>query len=1036
MENVKPVSKNKLTDKEKEKLAKEKEKEKEKLAKEKEKQKEKERLAKEKQKEKEKLAREKERQKEKERLAKEKEKQKEKERLAKQKEKEKLAKEKEKQATSKKQVVLTPKKGVEAKPLVSRTLPEEKKVNLSEEVDEKELEQIKENESKNSLNKMQAIMEARQKLNNGVLDSAPSKEGKLKLGKIVLDGEDSTPESKELQALKSRSNAQKFLDSELTTKKDNELQAKLKEASAQFGGLDAIEEREVIKPVEQSSGKVDMLLAQITDLEENIELLNEALDSAENLEYEGIKVCDSETFTLSVEFQDYLVSLKNEIISKSETNTSLRNSLETLKETYETKLKEIEEMNASQLKKVENLTEENKTKSVEYQSKIKKLEDKLSEVTSSNASSKTQLEKVVLERKSLEDEINKLKNDAKTLQEELDEAKKGYLETSRLQEEIKAINLSLSEEVAQSKALQDKVNIQLQEIEALSKLIDEEKHSKETLQAEVEKVNKAFQEELAQTNTLQEEINKYINEKTLLENEVNTSKNQNQMLASQNDALKTNLTSLEDVVKKLEEKEASLTNDVLLHEEKVKVLEEELENSISKAEAQAKLDDELKTFINKCNTLTVEKANLNTRLETTETEIEKLSEKLKESASEVEKLTEEFEKTTSEKDLLNESLAKQNKENLDLKLEITNLKAEIEVLKTPVVSEVVTVEEEKPSVLKMIGKFFIDSFNGMAHGLFATLIIGVIICQIASLFNQDSIIHTSLDAIGSGLKLLMGVGIGIGIARSLKLDGIKLVAVSVSGGLCAYLQNPAGFGANSDPLTIYVVVVLTYLVIRFVLAKKTPVDVIIVPLIAAIISGVLTLLVGDYVKYVTTGIGSVVNSATELNPLPYGIIISVVMGMCLTAPISSAAIAISIGLDGVAAGAAVVGCSVQMIGFAVQSIRDNNIGKVISVGIGTSMLQFKNILKKPVVWLPTIIASAILGPIATMVFKLECTKTGAGMGTSGLVGVLQVFDCMGYTPQSILGVVILLFVAPIILVYFLDLIFRKLHLIKDGDLTI
>ena len=397
----------------------------------------------------------------------------------------------------------------------------------------------------------------------------------------------------------------------------------------------------------------------------------------------------------------------------------------------------------------------------------------------------------------------------------------------------------------------------------------------------------------------------------------------------------------------------------------------------------------------------------------------------------------------------------------DLKAEIEQLKSELEELKAPkefvpTVEEVVepievaeqTTEEvaeeivqpevkpnsEKP--IKKVGRFFIDSFNGMAHGLFATLIIGVIIAQIAALFPENSIVKDVLTTISTAVKLLMGVGIGLGIAKGLKLDGIKLLCVAIAGGVCAFMQNPDGFGANADPLSIYLVVIVTYLVVKYCWFKSSPVDIIIIPLLSCLVSGVLTMLVADYVKLLTSGLGQLINKATELQPIPMGIVISTVMGMCLTAPISSAAIAISIGLEGLAAGAATVGCCVQMLGFAVMSRKDNNIGKVISVGIGTSMLQFKNILRRPVIWLPTIIVSAILGPVATSVIHLTSTAVGAGMGTSGLVGIIQAFESMGYSVPSALSIVGLCIVAPIVLVWILDLIFRKLNWIKPQDLNI
>ena len=186
-----------------------------------------------------------------------------------------------------------------------------------------------------------------------------------------------------------------------------------------------------------------------------------------------------------------------------------------------------------------------------------------------------------------------------------------------------------------------------------------------------------------------------------------------------------------------------------------------------------------------------------------------------------------------------------------------------------------------------------------------------------------------------------------------------------------------------------------------------------------------------------------------------GIIVSVLMGMALTAPISSAAIGAMIfvipgdisvsqaladpqymGLC-IASGAAIVGCCTQMVGFAVQSRKDNPIGMIISIGIGTSMLQFKNILKKPIIWLPTIIASAILGPISTCVLKLVCMGSSAGMGTAGLVGVIGTISSMGINSWTCwLGIALLEIIGPIVLVFLIDLLFRKLGWIKEGDLKI
>jgi uncharacterized membrane protein len=165
------------------------------------------------------------------------------------------------------------------------------------------------------------------------------------------------------------------------------------------------------------------------------------------------------------------------------------------------------------------------------------------------------------------------------------------------------------------------------------------------------------------------------------------------------------------------------------------------------------------------------------------------------------------------------------------------------------------------------------------------------------------------------------------------------------------------------------------------------------------------------------------------------IIVAVVMGMLLTSPLSSAAIAISINLSGIAGGAAVIGCTAQMIGFAVQSRKDNSIGMVLSIAFGTSMLQFKNILKKPIIWLPTIITSAILGPIFYIFFKTMTTSAGAGMGSSGFVGQLQTLVAMDYSLNAWLSVILMVALSAL-LVYAIDLIFRKKGLIVTGDLSV
>lgn len=341
-------------------------------------------------------------------------------------------------------------------------------------------------------------------------------------------------------------------------------------------------------------------------------------------------------------------------------------------------------------------------------------------------------------------------------------------------------------------------------------------------------------------------------------------------------------------------------------------------------------------------------------------------------------------------------------------------------------------EHERKKTGTGVLNYFIKTFNGMALGLFSTLIIGVIFKQVGDLIGLDDI-----SMLGVMLQGLMGVGIGIGVTASLNRKGLKLVAGATAGAIGALMSggNPV-LGRPGDPMVAYLTTIIAVEVAELILKRQTPLDILLIPLTIGLLAYAVAFVIADPISTVMQGIGKFINQATSYEPFFMGIIISVVVGMALTAPISSAAIAISIGLGGLAGGAAAVGCCVQMLGFAVMSRKDNNIGTIISVGIGTSMLQFKNILRKPIIWLPTIIVSAILGPISTMVFKMETMDYGAGMGTSGLVGQFGTFDAMGHNVQTFGYVAILHFILPIVLVWIVDVIFRKLNLIKKGDLKI
>ena len=382
---------------------------------------------------------------------------------------------------------------------------------------------------------------------------------------------------------------------------------------------------------------------------------------------------------------------------------------------------------------------------------------------------------------------------------------------------------------------------------------------------------------------------------------------------------------------------------------------------------------------------------------------------------------------------------------------------------------------------KKVLEFFMKTLNGMAYGLFATLIIGTIFGTIGTLFAYGSgnpfcdffvkILSghkndtSSWIGIASILQCLTGAGIGVGIALSLKFDPLKTIVLAVVGEMAAafslstkFVTNPGiveQLGANfqiGDPLTIYLVCIAVALLMNLLLKKKTPVDIVLIPLFGVTLGAIFSLTIRYPAIYVTFAIQWLVNEGTNTVPFVMGIIVAALMGMALTAPISSAAIAAMIfvipnGADIadyqgllIASGAAVVGCSTQMIGFMVQSRKDNNIGMLISLGIGTSMLQFKNILKKPIIWLPTIIASMILGPISTCLVKIYCMGSSAGMGTAGIVGQIGTISSMlQYNSdvwRIIVGILVLELVAPAVLVFAIDLLFRKLGWIKKGDLTV
>ncbi|MTI66311.1 MAG: PTS sugar transporter subunit IIC [Firmicutes bacterium] len=331
----------------------------------------------------------------------------------------------------------------------------------------------------------------------------------------------------------------------------------------------------------------------------------------------------------------------------------------------------------------------------------------------------------------------------------------------------------------------------------------------------------------------------------------------------------------------------------------------------------------------------------------------------------------------------------------------------------------------------VIRDYIVKVLNGMALGLFASLIIGLILKQIGTKLGI-----ALLSDFGQIAQYMMGPAIGAGVAYSVKASPLGIFASIITGAIGAgTISTEEGMAVINigEPVGALVASLLGAEFSKLI-QGKTKVDIVLVPATTIIVGG----LVGNYIAPIVsefmTFLGFIINRATELQPFPMGIIVAVLMGITLTLPISSAALAISLGLNGLAAGAATVGCAAQMIGFAVASFRENKVGGLISQGLGTSMLQIPNIVKKPKIWIPPIITSAILGPLATVVFKMENNKLGAGMGTSGLVGQFGTLEVMGN--EGLIGIILLHFIFPAILTFLISEYMRNKGWIKYGDMKL
>ena len=346
-------------------------------------------------------------------------------------------------------------------------------------------------------------------------------------------------------------------------------------------------------------------------------------------------------------------------------------------------------------------------------------------------------------------------------------------------------------------------------------------------------------------------------------------------------------------------------------------------------------------------------------------------------------------------------------------------------------------------------RYGIDALGAMAQGLFCSLLIGTILNTLGSQF-----------------------GIGFLTAQLITINGVGYTA----GGLASFMSGPAmavaiGYALQAPPLVLFSLVTVGYacnalggaggpLAVLFVaiiaaevgkaVSKETRVDILVTPIVTILAGLGASWIIAPPIGGAASAFGQLIMRTTELQPFFMGVLVSVLVGIALTLPISSAAICAALGLTGLAGGAAVAGCCANMVGFAVLSFRENRWGGLVSQGIGTSMLQMPNIVKNPRIWLPAILTSAVTGPLATCVFRLEmndpASAVASGMGTCGMVGPIGVYagwvnDVATGVKAAItgfdwLGLVLICFVLPAVLTWLFGLFFRKIGWIREGDLTL
>ena len=348
-------------------------------------------------------------------------------------------------------------------------------------------------------------------------------------------------------------------------------------------------------------------------------------------------------------------------------------------------------------------------------------------------------------------------------------------------------------------------------------------------------------------------------------------------------------------------------------------------------------------------------------------------------------------------------------------------------------------------------RYFIDAMGAMAQGLFCTLLVGTILNTLGQQFHigflnavivtigtGDGAVHYTIGGLCSAM---VGPGMAVAIARALNAPPLVLFSLIPVGFATNYM------GGAGGPLAVLFVALFAAEVGKAV-SKETKIDILVTPIVTVLAGVGLSALIAAPVGNAAAAVGAAIRWATELQPFFMGILVSVIIGIALTLPISSAAICFALGLTGLAGGAAVAGCCAQMVGFAVMSFPENRWGGLAAQGLGTSMLQMGNIVRNPRIWIPPTLASAITGPLATCLFRLEMNgpAISSGMGTCGLVGQIGVYTGWvndvasgakaAVTGMDWLGLVLISFVLPAVLTWLIAIPLRKWGWIKDGDLKL